>query len=100
MREKAMTNSWTVQSAEAWADVLRQPGQVLREDQLPDPEVQRKAGIDPDAWLHTAGASLFVEGQGSHGLNADRTLADVASDDEARQNVAAPKGRTTRKASA
>lgn len=44
---------WTAQMGAAPARDLEVPGQVIVPEQLPDPEVQRAAGIDPEQ--HKAG---------------------------------------------
>lgn len=43
-------HGWTAQSPHGWHHEEGIPGNVFTEDQLPDPEVQRKAGIDPNKY--------------------------------------------------
>lgn len=48
--------SWTVQSDEPYVDVAARPGQAFVAEQLPRPEEQIAAGIDPEA--HAAGLTV------------------------------------------
>lgn len=41
---------WTAQASHGWVHDEGIPGQAFTEDQLPDPEQQRKGGIDPDKY--------------------------------------------------
>lgn len=73
-------NSWTVQSSnpldhsEAFPT---HPGQVIHADQLPDPDVQEAAGIDPEQWRRNAG-HLYVDSNASL-LSEDRKTPVVAA---------------------
>lgn len=49
---------WTAQSQHGWVENVGEPGQTFTEDQLPDPEQQRKGGVDPD--LYRKGYGLWV----------------------------------------
>lgn len=49
---------WTAQSSHAWVDHEEAPSNTFTEDQLPDPEQQRKGGIDPD--LYRKGTGLWI----------------------------------------
>lgn len=51
---------WTVQSDAPLPVVPDAPGQVLKREELPDEEAQRKAGIDPGAWAGCG--KVYVEG--------------------------------------
>ena len=50
---------WTAQSSHGWVHDEGTPGNTFTEDQLPHPEVQRAAGINPDLYRNAHG--LWVE---------------------------------------
>lgn len=50
---------WTAQSGRGYVHDEGAPGQTFTEDQLPNPEVQRASGIDPDVYRGQHG--LWVE---------------------------------------
>jgi hypothetical protein len=52
-------HGWTAQSQSAWIEDPGAVGQTFTKDQLPDPEQQRKGGVDPD--LYRAGYGLWIE---------------------------------------
>lgn len=68
-------NDWTAQRREPLDHVPVYPGQVLSKDELPDPTVQDKAGIDPEGWKLASPTSLFVEGDPALKLNTVRAFA-------------------------
>jgi hypothetical protein len=61
-----MSNTgWTAQSPQGFIHSDGEPGQTFTKEQLPDPEQQRKGGVDPDLWRNPA-----------HGLWIDEELED------------------------
>lgn len=53
-----ISHGWTAQSKGAWVEDPGEVGQTFTEDQLPDPEQQRKGGVDPD--LYRKGYGLWI----------------------------------------
>jgi hypothetical protein len=52
-------HGWTAQSQHGWTESEGVPGNTFTEDQLPDPNIQRLAGIDPEQYRSQHG--LWVE---------------------------------------
>lgn len=50
---------WTAQSQQGWVEDHGVPGNVFTEDQLPHPELQRLAGINPEQYRQAYG--LWVD---------------------------------------
>jgi len=55
---------WTVQSKQGWIEDHGAPGNTFTEDQLPHPELQRSAGINPEKYRAQHG--LWVDGPGEN----------------------------------
>lgn len=66
-----VNKDWTVQSDRPFLDYQPEVGQAFTKAQLPDREVQKKAGIDPDQWA----AGVVV-------LDDDEATKDVFSGPE------------------
>jgi len=49
---------WTAQSPHGWVHDEGTPSNVFTEEQLPDPEIQKKANIDPDKYRNQPGFIL------------------------------------------
>lgn len=60
---------WTAQSKHGYIESEGIPGQTFTKDQLPDPEQQRKGGVDPDLWRNP-----------SHGLWIDEEPEDATEE--------------------
>jgi hypothetical protein len=58
MTDLSTNIGWTPQSGVGFIHEVADPGQTFTEDQLPDPEVQRASGINPD--LYRAAHGLYV----------------------------------------
>lgn len=52
---------WTAQSQHGFIENPGPPGQTFTKDQLPDPEQQRKGGVDPDLWRNPSHGGLWIE---------------------------------------
>jgi hypothetical protein len=52
-------HGWTAQSQHGWVESEGVPGNTFTADQLPDPHIQRLAGIDPEKYRSEHG--LWVE---------------------------------------
>lgn len=57
-----MSGGWTPLLGVILPEVGTEPGQTFTEDQLPDPELQRANGIDPDKYRRDM-AHLITEVQ-------------------------------------
>ena len=66
-----VNKDWTVQSDRSYVDYQSEVGQAFTKAQLPNREVQKAAGIDPDQWA----AGLVV-------LDDDEATKDVVSGPE------------------
>jgi hypothetical protein len=96
MTDTSTNIGWTPQSNVGFIHEVAQPGQTFTEDQMPDPEVQRAAGINPE--LYRSAHGLYVDPAAAPkpyfvgtetGLDAKSALA-VTGNVESFMSVASP----------
>jgi hypothetical protein len=68
-----VNRDWTVQSEKPFVDVIGRPGQAFVAEQLPRPEVQIAAGIDPV--IHAAGLTIVDRAPEDKALVPDDVLS-------------------------